>query len=197
MDTKRCSKCGEVKDVSEFYRNSSRPLGVTALCKPCHQSMKYDQCPICKRRKTKRAPICIQCKTQGSKARKQYKKLVSTAKQRFWKRIDNKADENGCWNWIGSCATNNGYGRFYDYERQQHYVAHRYMFKLIHGNIPDGMEVCHKCDNPLCVNPDHLFLATHQGNMLDALDKGRLDLETWKGAKNAKTITPPTRMAMP
>lgn len=77
---------------------------------------------------------------------------------------------SGCWLWIGS-AYKNGYGSFGDAGRN--FYAHRYSWTLFRGPIPEGINVCHVCDVRPCVNPNHLFLGTHQINMRDMVQKGR------------------------
>lgn len=75
---------------------------------------------------------------------------------------------SGCWLWIGGVSYPPGYGRM---TRGQY--AHRVSYEIHRGKIPVGMHVLHRCDNRLCVNPDHLFLGTQSDNMRDMMAKGR------------------------
>lgn len=76
----------------------------------------------------------------------------------------------GCWEWTGNVLAN-GYGSLI-YAGHRVY-AHRASFQEFVGPIPDGMMVCHKCDNPRCINPEHLFVGTGSDNMRDCTNKGR------------------------
>lgn len=84
-------------------------------------------------------------------------------------------NESGCKIWKGSKSTN-GYGQVTVFGKKMQ--AHRVSFLAFIGEIPNGFFVCHKCDCPPCVNPEHLWIGTHQENMLDMAQKGRG--RTWK-----------------
>lgn len=86
-------------------------------------------------------------------------------KERFEKFFEKS---NGCWDWTGS--TVKGYGQF---AHPQTTLAHRASYLIYNGDFDLRLQVLHKCDNPLCVNPDHLFVGAAQDNMDDKMSKGR------------------------
>lgn len=92
---------------------------------------------------------------------------------RFWSKVQ---IGDGCWLWTAS--TIKGYGQFrlprINGKQQTPQYAHRFAWQITNGPIPKGLNVCHHCDTPLCVRPDHLFLGTQQENLDDARRKGRL-----------------------
>jgi flavin-binding protein dodecin len=96
--------------------------------------------------------------------------MLRESEIRFWSYV-NKTDS--CWLWTGGLSSN-GYGHFTVLKPQRKaYRAHRFVYESIYGEIPAGRFVCHKCDTPACVRPDHLFLGTPQDNMDDKIRKGR------------------------
>lgn len=97
----------------------------------------------------------------------------------FWAKVDKSGT---CWLWHGTLSAN-GYGKVTRRgEGKRTVSAHRFSYQLAHGSIPKGKFVCHKCDMPACVRPDHLFLGTNRQNVLDAKKKGRLAVGKRSGA---------------
>lgn len=95
-----------------------------------------------------------------------------TMNDRFWEKVA-VMGEDDCWNWTAS-TDGGGYGIFMVSPNPRIMEkAHRLSWMMINGSIPDGLYVLHACDNPACVNPNHLFLGTHLDNMKDKVSKGR------------------------
>jgi hypothetical protein len=103
---------------------------------------------------------------------------------RFWENV--KYCDSGCWEWRGSMARSNyGWftiagerntrkrGTFRQRKGNRRVFAHRFSYFLHHGVDPDDLVICHRCDNPPCINPAHLFLGTHADNVHDMIRKGR------------------------
>lgn len=103
---------------------------------------------------------------------------------RFWSKVDQT--QEGCWLWQGTLFTQ-GYGCFKIAGKL--HKAHRLAYTFAKGTIPLGLFVCHHCDNPRCVHPDHLFLGTIRDNVLDSVRKGR-----WATGDRSGARTHPERL---
>ncbi len=104
---------------------------------------------------------------------------LHSAMTRFWSYVD-KSGQGECWLWTGTktlpthCGLVYGTFGFSDDNRQVTYRAHRFSYVLANGEIPDGLQICHSCDTPLCVNPAHLWAGTNAENCADRNKKDRV-----------------------
>lgn len=103
--------------------------------------------------------------------------------ERFWDKV---VKTESCWLWDAS-VDRKGYGKINHNGKPK--SAHRLSYEIAYGPIPEGMFVCHKCDNPPCVRPDHLFIGTNKDNMADMKSKGRGRKPLNKHKKNAKHLS--------
>ena len=112
---------------------------------------------------------CLQCGTSFSPLGKKIgRKLYCSPTCTMLSRL--KREGSGCWEWPGAVCYK-GYGVIGEYGKLHR--THRLSYEHFKGSIPDGMLVCHTCDNPPCCNPSHLFLGTNLDNMADMRRKGR------------------------
>ena len=141
-------------------------------CKKCHAKYRAKTAwqlfcsSLCKQRSYRGS--CIKC---GAVTWRYSKTCMKCRPSRhteaaFWAQVKKGP---GCWVWQGTVNAQ-GYGRV---RRGAIGGAHRVSWVIANGAIPDGMHICHKCDNPPCVRPDHLFAGTRSDNMKDCTSKGR------------------------
>jgi hypothetical protein len=99
--------------------------------------------------------------------------LRMSYEERFWQNVEKNTTPQGCWDWHAG-RDFDGYGAFDSvWDGKKYTKAHRFSFALHHSHPPKGMHVCHRCDRPSCVNPDHLLLGSPLDNMRDKIAKGR------------------------
>lgn len=111
--------------------------------------------------------------------------IKPTDAERFYAKVNKIPTETGCLEWLAGLR--NGYGHFNI--RGIYIYAHRYAWELINGPIPDGMYVCHVCDNRKCCNPAHMFLGTSTDNIRDMNKKGRQSSPPHpKGEQNSNSV---------
>lgn len=109
------------------------------------------------------------CRLPASNPMRGRKSIPDSAKlAHIFDRAEKK--ESGCWEYPG---WRNATGHVNIYHRTQKWLVHRFVWTLVKGEIPKGMCVCHRCDNPPCCNPDHLWIGTTADNNRDMHSKGR------------------------
>ena len=117
--------------------------------------------------------------------------LKQSLEERFWAKVDKSAGPDACWLWTAS-VNQLGYGTISGAGRDgRNGRAHRVAWELAKGLVPDGMQVCHRCDVRNCCNPAHLFLGTQADNNHDMVAKGRN--ARVRGDANGSRLHPETR----
>jgi hypothetical protein len=167
---KICPKCEIEKELSEYWKG-------TSYCKPCYNNWKKEN------RKKNKEKIAESRKKRWRETNSRYCKKCNSpfvgkgVKREYCstscKILGNIKIVQSCWEWQGDLHPN-GYGYTTNYETNKREHVHRVSFKLFKGEIPEGLYICHHCDNRKCINPAHLFSGTAKENMQDAKRKGRL-----------------------
>lgn len=111
---------------------------------------------------------------------------------RFWEKVDRTGGPDSCWPWTGAAPKHRGgYGLFQSNQKPK--GSHRVAWEFANGPIPPGMQVLHRCDNPPCCNPAHLWIGTPQDNMSDKMNKGRGRFPGRKDHRARRTGVPATQ----
>lgn len=174
---KQCKKCLQVKPISEFYFFNKEKQQTINRCRSCHkydtvkwQKNNYESCKRAwtKHNRKRKGRYCAYCGTFFKKSTAQ---KGCTLKCRF--ELSIKREKNGCWEWLKGRGGRQGQRYGHISINGKHRIASHISYELHKGEIPKGKMICHTCDNPGCVNPEHLFLGTHQDNMDDMNRKGR------------------------
>ncbi len=153
-----CSAC-----YQRQWRDPERARGYTARWKERHRDELAARRAKEREERAARRPAMLAAKRDAYRA-----DVHARLAERFWSKV---VRGEGCWIWAAS-VDDHGYGRF-GIGRLRIEPAHRVAWMVANGPIPDGLSVLHRCDNPPCVRPDHLFLGTQRDNMRDMIAKGR------------------------
>lgn len=168
-----CKTCTGViqraKSAAKIAARPPKPVKTTKWCNACKQELPFDA--FQKKTGNELQTWCKDCRRAANGS----VKLAETIEEYFWRNVTKGALDE-CWEWQGARFTNDygkktyGQGAF----RYEHFRAHRKAWELFVGPIPEGLEVCHTCDNPPCCNYEsHLFLGTVKDNAVDSMLKGR------------------------
>lgn len=111
-------------------------------------------------------------------------KMGAVAEERFWSKVEKRGDDE-CWPWRGTIGTTK-YGMFRTFGGSMR-AASREAYEMLHGPLPDGVVVCHSCDNRICVNPRHLWTGSVADNNRDRHAKGRTVIP--RGSDNPRATT--------
>jgi hypothetical protein len=158
--TRTCERCGNPFSVAPSVLRYS----AARYCSPeCYHPTIIGQCLRCgasfRHSTSAQRKYCSHaCAEQASRR---------PLSERFWEKVDKSGD---CWVWTGA-TVRTGHGKIYAHGHPT--AAHRLSYEWSYGPIPEGLCVCHRCDNPPCVRPDHLFLGTIADNNHDSIGKGR------------------------
>lgn len=135
------------------------------------------QTPVMKNYRLSRRRMArpIYCSTACEKLGRRERAVARRASY-FWTKVA-RSDEKSCWPWLG-------YHDPQKYGRYGRLLAHRISYLITHGDIPEGGVICHSCDNPICVNPSHLWLGSQSDNIADMDAKERRIVSPLRGEKN-------------
>jgi len=182
---KVCKNCNTEKEVSEFYHQMG-------WCKKCHNQrmIKWQKenpenakkaWTKGNRKRASEGRVCPCCKNVFKIATSQE---GCSLKCRF--NLSFKKSENGCWEWTKYKSGRKKFQYASIWINRKRMQASHISYEMHKGNITQGLYVLHTCDNPSCVNPDHLYLGTHQQNMDDMNDRGRGNKNRWHFRKYLK-----------
>jgi hypothetical protein len=116
---------------------------------------------------------------------------MKTLGERFWEKVNKdgpviRPELGPCWIWKGA-KNSLGYGHIF--KDGSEVYAHRLSYEFAYGSVPEGLDILHKCDNPTCIRPDHLFPGTHKQNIDDMVTKGRCNRAFGENAGPSKLTT--------